>query len=72
MEVESRQRRFAICIDNTGYPEDLNVGTVYHLLPDDPAMRSSYLRIVDETGEDYLYPSERFALIDVPTEARRP
>ena len=71
MEVEDTQRRFAICIDDAGYPDDLNVRTVYQVLPDDPAARSKYLRIVDETGEDYLYPAELFALIDVPIEARK-
>jgi len=68
MEVESRQRGSAICIDNAGYPDDLNVGTVYQLLPDDSAMRSNCLRIIDETGEDYLYPAHLFARIDVHSE----
>jgi len=65
MERESTQSRFAVCIDNSGYPDDLNVRTVYQLLPDDSASRSNYLRIVDETGADYLYPADLFALIDV-------
>jgi hypothetical protein len=56
MKGESIQPQFAVCIDNAGYPDDLNVRTVYHLLPDDSAMRSNYLRIIDESGEDYLYP----------------
>jgi len=71
MEGKSTQPRFAVCIDNTAYPDDLNVRTVYQLLPDDSALRSNYLRIVDETGEDYLYPAELFALIDVPIEVRK-
>ena len=70
MEVEDTQRRSAICIDDAGYPDGLNVRTVYQVLPDDSAARSKYLRIVDETGEDYLYPAELFALIDAPIEAR--
>ena len=71
MEGETTQLRFAVCIDNAGYPDDLNVRTIYYLLPDDSAARSKYLRIVDETGEDYLYPAELFALIDVSIEARK-
>jgi hypothetical protein len=67
MEREGIQSRFAVCIDNGGYPDDLNVQTVYQVLPDDSASRSNYLRIVDETGEDYLYPADLFALIDVST-----
>ena len=72
MEGENTRRRFAICIDNAGYPDDLSLRTVYQVLPDDSAARSNYLRIIDETGEDYLYPADFFALIDVPIEARRP
>ena len=71
MEGENTRRRFAICIDNAGYPDDLNVRTVYHLLPDDSALRSNYLRIVDETGEDYLYRADRFVLIDVTHEGQK-
>ena len=71
MEGESTQLRFAVCIDNTAYPDDLNVRTVYQLLPDDSALRSNYLRIVDETGEDYLYRADRFVLIDVTREGQK-
>ena len=70
MEVESSQPRFAVCIDNAAYPDDLKVRTIYHVLPDESASRSNYIRVVDETGEDYLYPAELFVLIDVPREAR--
>ena len=71
MEGESTKPRFAVCIDNSTYPDDLTARTVYQVLPDDTAARNNYLRIVDETGEDYLYPAELFALIDVPIEARK-
>ncbi|HYT50452.1 MAG TPA: hypothetical protein VEL78_08680 [Pyrinomonadaceae bacterium] len=71
MEAENTQPRFAVCIDNAAYPDDLNVRTVYQVLPDESAARSKYLRIVDETGEDYLYPADLFVLIDVPPEAQK-
>ena len=71
MEVESSQPRFAVCIDNAAYPDDLTVRTVYQVLPDKSAARSNYLRIVDETGDDYLYPADLFVLIDVPLEAQK-
>lgn len=71
MNVENTEPRFAVCIDNTTYPDDLIVRTVYQVLPDESAARSSYLRIVDETGEDYLYPADLFVLIDVPLEAQK-
>jgi hypothetical protein len=58
--------RYALCIDNGGYPESLEVRKVYVALPDQQAAANNYIRVVDETGEDYLYPAKYFALIDVP------
>jgi hypothetical protein len=68
MEAENTAR-FAVCINNTGCPDDLNVRTIYQVLTDESAARSNYLRIADETGEDYLYPADLFVLIDVRLEA---
>ena len=61
--------RFALCINNEGYEDDLKVRMVYRVLPDESAALSDYLRIVDETGEDYLYPAPLFVAIEVPQEA---
>lgn len=69
MEAEDHQPRFAICVNNDGHIDDLKVRTVYQVLPDEAAARSNYLRVVDETGEDYLYPAARFVFIEVPAEA---
>jgi hypothetical protein len=71
MEDESSQPRFAVCINNTAYPDDLKMRTIYQILPDESAARSDYIRVVDETGEDYLYPAELFVIIDVPAEAQK-
>ena len=71
MEAENRQPRFAICINNTGYVDDLKVRTVYPVLPDESAARSNYIRVIDETGEDYLYPAEYFVFVEVPSEAAK-
>ncbi|MDQ3011910.1 MAG: hypothetical protein M3X11_14525 [Acidobacteriota bacterium] len=71
MEVENAPQRFAICINNTGYPDDLKVKTVYQILPDESAARSEYIRVVDETGEDYLYPAAHFVFVEVPSETAR-
>ena len=46
--------RYALCIDNGGYPESLEVRKVYVVLPDERAAATNYLRVIDETGEDYL------------------
>ncbi len=66
METENTKPRFAICINNDGYIDDLKVRTVYQVLPDESAARSNYIRIVDETGEDYLYPTAYFVFVEVP------
>lgn len=70
MKTRTTRPRYAICINDGGYVDDLKVRTVYQVLPDESAAKSNYLRIVDETGEDYLYPAAYFVLIDVPREVR--
>lgn len=71
MKRQSKELQYAICINDGGYLDDLKVRTVYRVLPDAFAARSRYLRIVDETGQDYLYPAAYFVLIDVPREAKQ-
>lgn len=68
MKDQNKNLRFAICINNGGYEDDLRIRTVYQVLPDESAAKSNYLRIIDETGEDYLYPAEYFIMIEVPEE----
>ena len=63
--------RFVICIRNEGYEDDLHVKSVYSALDDENAGRSRYLRIIDETGEDYLFPASYFVVIDLPQEAEQ-
>jgi hypothetical protein len=71
MKAKNTQPKFAVCINNSVYPDDLKVRTVYQVLPDESAARSNYIRVIDETGEDYLYPAEYFVFIDVPPEAAK-
>ncbi len=71
MEAENTKPRFAICINNAGYEDDLKVRTVYQILPDESAARSNYIRAIDETGEDYLFPAAYFVLVEVPPEAAK-
>ncbi|MGB9872734.1 MAG: hypothetical protein ACPLYD_13880 [Anaerolineae bacterium] len=63
--------RFAICINNSEYPASLELHKIYRVLPDEEAEGDGDLRIVDETGEDYLYPASWFVLIEV-AEAAEP
>ena len=71
MKASNKKIQFAVCVDDSAYPDDLKVRTIYQVLPDDSAARSSYLRVIDETGEDYLYPAKYFALVEVPPEAAK-
>jgi hypothetical protein len=61
------QLQFATCIADS--EPDLKCRKVYQVLSDDPAARSDYLRIVDESGEDYLYPASYFVFIRVSKQA---
>ena len=61
--------RFALCIENTDC-DDLEKGKVYRSIPDDDAAQEGYLRVVDESGEDYLYPDSYFVLVDLPQKAQ--
>lgn len=55
--------QFAVCIN---YPSSLEVGKLYRILPDDEATSHGYLRVIDESGEDYGYSNDRFFQIEVP------
>ncbi len=61
-----RQTKFGVCIDNTGYPASLEAGKLYPVIADQEAARLGYLRVIDESGEDYAYSAERFFMLDVP------
>ncbi len=63
--------RFALCIDNADYPASLEARKLYEVLPDDQAASQRQLRIVDESGEDYLYPTRYFRLVTIPPSLNR-
>ena len=65
-QILATEPRFAICIANTDYPASLEVRKIYQVLPDADAAQYQYLRIIDESGEDYLYPAIYFVTIDLP------
>ena len=62
--------QFVICIQNEDC-EDLEVRKIYQVLPDEVAAEDNYLRVVDESGEDYLYPAEYFVPIKLPRAAEK-
>ena len=61
--------KYVLCIGNKDC-DDLEKGKVYPLLPDAKAKRDGYIRVVDESGEDYLYPESLFVPVDIPLKAR--
>ena len=61
---------FVVCIKNAGYPASLELHKIYRVLRDDDAAAEGDLRIVDESGEDYLYPAEWFAAVELPRRVR--
>ena len=69
MKKTRSKKDFVLCIENREC-EDLEKGKVYPLLPDAKAKREGYVRVVDESGEDYLYPESYFVPVDLPAKAR--
>jgi hypothetical protein len=58
--------QFAICLNNEGYPASLEVGKLYRVIPDAEAAAHGYLRVIDESGEDYAFTASRFHVIELP------
>ncbi|NIM11036.1 MAG: hypothetical protein GTO45_03540 [Candidatus Aminicenantes bacterium] len=61
--------KFALCVRNDDC-EDLEVRKIYQVIPDKQASQEGYFRVVDESGEDYLYPESYFLLIELPHKAQ--
>ena len=62
---------YLLCVKNEGYPASLEIRKVYQSLSDPVATSRGFVRVVDESGEDYLYPSESFVAIELPRAAAR-
>jgi hypothetical protein len=62
---------FAVCIQNGEYEADLVVGKLYRVVKPQRNDRSSDIRVLDESGEDYLYPRGWFVVVDLPLKARK-
>lgn len=70
MATARRAKQFLLCIRNEGC-EDLELRKLYPQLPDAKAAASSYVRVVDESGEDYLYPARLFVAVELTSAAKR-
>jgi hypothetical protein len=64
------EQQFAVCIRNDEYPASLEVRKLYQVLADSDAASRHFLRVIDESGEDYLYPEEYFIPIELPQPIR--
>ena len=63
---EKRFPQFGLCFNNEGYPASLEVGKLYRVIPDDDAAAHGYIRVIDESGEDYAYTARHFHLMQLP------
>ena len=61
-----KKSQLALCIDNSGYPVSLELHKLYRVLPDEDAEQDGDLRVIDESGEDYLYPAAKFLIAAWP------
>jgi len=65
------KKHFALCVDNTDYEASLITRKVYEVIPDKQAEQDDFIRVIDESGEDYLYHSSHFVFIELPVEIER-
>jgi hypothetical protein len=65
------RRSFAVCVRNDGYEASLELRKIYEVIPDAVAARHQQVRVVDESGEDYLFPASWFAALELPAPTKR-
>ena len=68
--MKHQKKQFAICIRNEG-AEDIEIRKVYQILPATRAVKDKHLRVIDDSGEDYLYPADYFVPLMLPREVER-
>ena len=69
MSTKSGTQHYVLCISNEKYPASLDARKIYLCIPDPEAEAHGQIRVIDESGEDYLYPQEFFLPIEMPAEA---
>ena len=68
--MEKKDLRFAVCINNENYPVSLELNKIYTVVPDTEVEADGELRVIDESGEDYIYPAEWFVPVKLPVAVR--
>ncbi len=66
-----REAQFVICVANRGYAASLELRKIYQTLPDKAGSKHHQIRVIDESGEDYLYPEEFFVPVHLPQAVER-
>ncbi len=69
MDKKTEENRLVICINNKDNELSLELRKVYQVVEDELAEKRNYLRIIDETGEDYLFPKENFVIVSLPAKS---
>ncbi len=69
--MDTQKKQFAVCVDNADYKASLIVRKIYEVLPDEEAAKDDLLRVIDESGEDYLYHRSQFILVEFPAEVEQ-
>jgi len=71
MSAKSQTKHYVLCVRNDKYPASLEARKIYLCVPDPQAQAQGQIRVIDESGEDYLYPVDLFLPIEIPKEASR-
>jgi hypothetical protein len=66
-----REAHFVICVGNRGYAASLELRKIYQVLPDGEGLKRHQIRVIDESGDDYLYPKEYFVPVRLPQAVER-
>jgi hypothetical protein len=66
MSLKNPVLKFAVCVSYADYPASLELHKIYRVLPDEDAASEGDIRVIDESGEDYLYPTEYFVFMELP------
>lgn len=64
--MKRTEPRFVVCVKNRGYPASLELRKLYQVISDEAAAKLGQIRVIDESGEDYLYPEEYFVAVQLP------
>ena len=65
------QKKYALCINNKDYEASLIPRKIYEIIPDERAKKDDFVRVIDESGEDYLYHNSHFVFLELPIEVEK-